>query len=163
VASFRLLRSPFVAIKADGRYLSYDFRSNRYWSPTDYTSLAGVLQVGGDIRERFFWTLETKVGRSFERDRSSDIRTYHARLTVPLSEAFDLVGSYSYGKSGRFENVFGGSGDDFTNYWQRQWYVGLRLRQLFSDDDRAPGRGDYYYDNRVLTGSPVASPAGETR
>lgn len=163
VASFRLLRSPFVAVKADGRYMSYDFRSNRYWSPTDYKSLAGVLQVGGDIRERFFWTLETKMGKSFERDRSSDIRTYHAKLTVPISDAFDLIGSYSYGKSGRFENLFGGSGDDFTNYWQRQWYVGLRVRQLFSSDDQRSPAGGYYYDNRVLTGSPVASPAGETR
>ena len=46
LVSFRVLKAPFIALKADGRYLSYDFRTNRYWSPTDYKSLAGVIQVG---------------------------------------------------------------------------------------------------------------------
>lgn len=162
LASFRVLRSPFVAVKADGRYLSYAERSSRYWSPQNYRSLAGVLHVGGDIRERLHWSVEGKAGRSYERDRSSDIRTFNLSLTVPVGELFDVIGRYSYGKSGRFENFIGGSGDDFTRYWQRQWYVGVRVRQLFAKDDRRHSR-HYYYDNRVLTGSPVASPIGETR
>lgn len=158
--SFRVLRSPFVAVKADARYLSYDFRSNRYWSPESYRSLAAVLAVGGDIRDRFFWTVEGKAGKSYDRDRSSDIRTINARLTIPISDLLDVVGSYSYGKSGRFEGLTGGSGEDFVNYWQRRWYVGIRVRRLFADDDRrSPDR--YYYDNRTLTGSPVIPPVGE--
>lgn len=160
--SFRVLRSPFVAIKADGRWLSYDFRSDRYWSPENYRSLAGVLAIGGDFGDRVFWTLEGKAGKSYERDRSSDIRTYNASLSVPVSDLFDVVGSYSYGRSGRFENLIGGSGNDFTNYWQRRWYVGLRFRRLFGEGDRAAS-SRYYYDNRVLTGSPVIPPVGETR
>jgi len=157
--SFRVL--PWLALKADARWLSYDFRSNRYWSPEDYRSLAGVIAVGQNIRNRFSWALETKIGKSYERDRESDIRTYNAKVEVPVSDAFDIVGSYSYGKSGRFDNLIGGSGDDFTNYWQRRWYVGVRLRQLFSGDDRRSSSERYYYDNRPLTGSPVASPVGE--
>jgi tetratricopeptide (TPR) repeat protein len=160
--SFRVLRSPFVALKADGRYLSYDFRSNRYWSPGDYRSIAGLIQIGQDIRDRIFWSVEAKLGKSYERDRSSDIRAYYANVTVPISDVFDIVGSYAYGKSGRFDNLFGGSGDDFVNYWQRRWYVGVRLKQLFSDEDRR-STDRYYYDNRVLTVSPVIPPVGETQ
>lgn len=161
LVSFRVWRSPFVALKVDGRYLSYDFRSRRYWSPDDYRALAGVIQVADDYRNRFYWNLEAKIGKSYERDRTSDSRAYQATVSVPVSDLFDIVGSYTYGKSGRFDNLFGGSGDDFTNYWQRRWYVGIRLTRLFSGDDRQPR--DYYFDNRVLTDSPVISPVGETR
>ena len=61
--AFRILKAPFVAVKGEGRYLRHDFRTNRYWSPTDYHSLAGVLQVGQNIRNRFFWTAEVKAGQ----------------------------------------------------------------------------------------------------
>ncbi len=160
--TFRVHRSPFVALKADGRWLSYDERTNRYWSPTDYKSLAGVLQVGSNVKDRFFWDAEVKYGRSWEGDRESDLRTYSGRVTIPLNDAIDLVGNYGYGKSGRLESVLGNNGNDFVNYWQRHWYVGIRLKRLFGGGDRE-GSNNYYYDNRVLVSSPLASPVGENR
>jgi tetratricopeptide (TPR) repeat protein len=160
LASFRLLKRPFVAIKGEGRYLSYDFRTNRYWSPTDYKSYAAVLQVGQNFRNHFFVSAEVKAGRAYEQNRSSDLRSYVGTISIPVSDVFDVVGSYGYGKSGRFDSVFG-TGNDFTNYWQRNWYVGVRLKRLFSSDDRRP-EDRYYYDNRVLSGSPVLPPVGET-
>ena len=155
IVSFRLLKSPFVAVKADGRYLSYDFRTNRYWSPGDYKAIAGVLQVGDNFRDRLFWTAEFKAGRSFEGGRESDLRSYSARVTVPVSDTFDIVGHYGYGRSGRLESLLGGGESDFVNYWQRNWYVGIRLRQLFADEDRR-GTDSYYYDTRPL-GSPMGT------
>jgi tetratricopeptide (TPR) repeat protein len=153
--SFRLLKAPFVAIKADGRVLSYDRRTNRYWSPDDYRSLAGVLQVGQDIRNRVFWTAELKVGRSWDGDRSSDLRAWAAKVTVPVGEAFDIVGSYNYGRSGRFESLIGDP--EFATYWQRSWYVGVRVKRLRAADDR-DAIDRYYFDNRVLSGSDVVPP-----
>ena len=44
---------------------------------------------------------------------------------------------------------------------QRNWYVGVRLRKLYSGEERRP-EDRYYYDNRVLSGSPVLPPVGET-
>lgn len=162
LVSFRLLRSPFVAVKADGRYLSYDQRTNRYWSPTDYKSLAGVLQVGDNFRDRFFWDVEGKYGRAWEGSRSSDLRTISAKATVPLNDMLDLVGSWGYGRSGRLDSVLGNGPDDFTNYWQRNWYVGIRVKRLFSGSDRQV-RNPYYYDNQVLAGSPLTTTSGEIR
>lgn len=160
--TFRLLRSPFVAVKADGRYLSYDERTPRYWSPTDYKSLAGVLQVGDHIGEKFYWDVEGKYGRAWEGNRNSDIRTISAKATVPLSDSLDLVGSWGYGRSGRLESVFGNGSEDFVNYWQRNWYVGVRVKRLFAGSDRQT-RNPYYYDNQALAGSPLATTAGEIR
>src|SRR6185369_5088592 len=97
MVSFRILKAPFVALKADGRWLSYDFRSNRYWSPNDYRSLAGVAQVGQNIRDRFIWSAEVKYGKSWEGNFNSDLRSYDATATVPVSDAFDIVGNYGYG------------------------------------------------------------------
>ena len=162
IVSFRLWREPFIAIKADGRYLSYDFRTNRYWSPDDYNSLAGVLQIGQNVRERFFWSVEGKLGKAWEGNRESDLRALSARITVPVTDLFDVVGNYGYGRSGRFESVLGDQGTDFTNYWQRYWSVGVRIKRLHGRDDRRT-ENPYYYDNRVLGGSSVASPVGETR
>ncbi|HEX8152665.1 MAG TPA: tetratricopeptide repeat protein [Thermoanaerobaculia bacterium] len=162
IVSFRLWRDPFIAIKADGRYLSYDFRTNRYWSPDDYNSLAGVLQIGQNVRDRFFWSVEGKLGKAWEGNRESDLRSVSARVTVPVTDLFDVVGNYGYGRSGRFESVLGDQGTDFTNYWQRYWSVGVRIKRLHGRDDRR-AENPYYYDNRVLAGSPVASPVGETR
>lgn len=159
--SYRILRSPYVAVKADGRYLSYDFRSNRYWSPSDYRSLAGVLHVGDNFRERLFWDAELKYGRSFEGDRESDIRAIEARITVPINDALDVVGSYADGKSGRIESVLGD--EEFVNYWQRRWYVGVRVKRLFHGADRRAGRETYYYDNRRLDESPIVPTVGERR
>lgn len=153
--SFRLLKSPFVAIKADGRVLSYDRRTNRYWSPDNYRSLAGVLQVGQDIRNRVFWTAELKVGKSWDNDRSSDLRAWAARVTVPVGEAFDIIGSYNYGRSGRFESLIGDP--EFATYWQKSWYVGVRVKRLRASDDR-DAIDRYYFDNRVLSGSDVVPP-----
>jgi tetratricopeptide (TPR) repeat protein len=153
--SFRVLKAPFVALKADGRMLSYDHRSNRYWSPDDYRSLAGVVQVGQDIRDRVFWTAELKVGRSWENERSSDLRAWAARVTVPVGDAFDVIGSYNYGRSGRFESLIGDP--EFATYWQRSWYVGVRIKRLRGRGD-VDLAGNYYYDNRVLTGSDVIPP-----
>lgn len=163
--SFRIFKAPFVAIKADGRYLSYDFRTNRYWSPGDYRSLAGVLHIGHNFGNRAFVSLEAKAGKAWERDTSSDLRSYEGTVTVPISDAFDVVGNYGYGKSGRFESIspLGTDNADFTNYWQRHWYVGVRVKQLFARGDRG-GRNPYYYDTRPLAGSsPVIPPLGETR
>ncbi len=154
LVSFRVFDRPFVALKADGRYLSYDFRSNRYWSPNDYTSLAGVLQVGQDINDRLFWSVELKAGRSWEGNRSSDLRAIGASVTVPVADTFDVVGAYNYGRTGRFESLVGDP--EFTNYWQRSWYVGVRLKRLFTADDRQ-ARDRYYFDNRVL-GSDIVPP-----
>jgi tetratricopeptide (TPR) repeat protein len=154
LASFRVFKAPFVALKADGRMLRYDFRTPRYWSPTDYKSLAGILQVGQNIKDRFFWNAELKYGRSWEGSNTSDLRSYEANVTVPVSDAFDLVGNYGYGKSGRLDSILGSSGTDFVNYWQRHWYVGVRLKRLFARDDRR-GENPYYFDNRSLTSSPV--------
>jgi hypothetical protein len=156
--SFRVLKSPFVAIKADGRYLSYDFRTNRYWSPDDYKSLAGVLHVGHNFG-RFSVSVEGKAGRAWEQDRSSDLRAYSGTVTVPISDAFDIVGNYGYGKSGRFDSIspLGNESNDFVNYWQRHWYVGVRLKQLYARGDR-PGRNPYYYDTRPLGGSSTVIP-----
>jgi tetratricopeptide (TPR) repeat protein len=153
--SFRLLKEPFVAIKADGRVLSYDFRTNRYWSPDDYRSLAGVVQVGQDIRNRLFWTAEFKIGKSWDADRSSDLRAWAARLTVPVGDAFDIIGSYNYGRSGRFDSFVGDP--EFATYWQRSWYVGVRVKRLrATGDEEAMDR--YYFDNRALAGSDVVPP-----
>jgi len=160
LVSFRIWKAPFIAIKADGRYLSYDFRTNRYWSPTDYKSLAGVIQVGQNIANRFFWSADLKVGNSWEGSQRSNLRAYGLSLTVPVSDAFDIVGSYNYGRSGRFNSIIGSSPSDFTNYWQRYWFVGIRAKQLFSRDDRH-GANPYYYDNRTV-GSPVIPPIGST-
>jgi hypothetical protein len=160
--SFRIFKAPFVAIKADGRYLSYDFRTNRYWSPPDYKSLAGVIQVGQNLN-RFSWNVEAKAGRAWEESRSSDLRSYEGTVTVPVSDALDLVGNYGYGKSGRFDSIspLGNDSTDFVNYWQRHWYVGVRVKQLFGRGDRQ-GRNNYYYDTRPLAGaSPVIPPLGE--
>lgn len=153
---FALFNTPFVAIRGDARYLAHDFRSTRYWSPEDYRSLAVALQVGQNLR-RLYWNAEYKVGRSYESDRSSDLRAWGAYVGVPVGEAFDIIGSYNYGRSGRFDNVLGGSGNDFINYWQRTWFVGIRLRQLTRRQD--PGvDNQYYFDNRMLTTSPVLPP-----
>ena len=160
LVSYTLFREPFVAIKADGRYLSYDFRTNRYWSPDDYKSAGVILQVGQNL-EHFEWSAEGRVGKSWERGRSSDSRSYGVNVTVPVNEVIDIIGDYGYGKSGRFDSVFGANEADFTNYWRRNWFVGVRVKNLFgrrnSDDPSEP----YYYDNRVLTTSPVIPPVGE--
>jgi len=165
IAAFRVLKAPFVALKADVHYLGYDFRSNRYWSPTSYHSLAGVVQVGQNVRDRFFWNVELKAGKAYESGFSSDIRAYEGTVTVPLNARFDLVGDYGYGKSGRLNSIvaFNGSSNDFVNYWQRHYYVGVRVKRLFSHGERGT-TNSYYYDNRVLGGatSPVIPPLGET-
>ncbi|HEX9984770.1 MAG TPA: hypothetical protein VGF69_16025 [Thermoanaerobaculia bacterium] len=160
--SFRVFKTPFVALKADGRYLSYDFRTRDYWSPENYRSLAGILQIGQNLR-RFEWSAEVKAGKSWERDRSSDIRSYGLSAAVGLTPSVDLVADYGYGKSGRFDDLVGGSDADLTNYWRRHWFVGLRLKQLFTGSDDRGEPNPYYYDNRVLTTSPVIPPVGETR
>ena len=160
--TYRITRAPFIAVKADGRYLSYDFRTNRYWSPSDYRSIAGVLQIGQNIRERIFWNLEGKLGKAYEGNNTSDLRSYEANVTVPVSDVIDIVGNYGYGKSGRIDSVLGSNANDLVNYWQRHWYVGLRLKQLLSRDERRSNEPTpYYYDNRPLTGSPVVPPLGE--
>jgi tetratricopeptide (TPR) repeat protein len=164
LVAFRVLRAPFLAFKVDGRYLRYDFRSNRYWSPPNYRSLAGVVQIGQNIRNRFLWNFEVKAGRAYESGFSSDLRSYEGNVTVPLNDTFDLVGNYGYGKSGRLQSFFAGntSGDDFVNYWQRHWFVGVRVKQLFAHNDQHGGRNQYYYDTRALSGSPVIPPIGES-
>jgi tetratricopeptide (TPR) repeat protein len=155
LVSFRLFKEPFVAIKADGRVLSYDHRTNRYWSPDDYRSLAGVLQVGQDINDRVYWTAELKLGKSWEGNRSSDLRAWAARLTVPVGDAFDIIGSYNYGRSGRFESLIGDP--EFATYWQRSWYVGIRVKRNRASHD-LDANDRYYFDNRVLAGSDVTPP-----
>ncbi len=157
VISYQILRTPFLAIKADGRTLSYDFRSNRYWSPDDYKSLAGVVQFGQNFRNGFHWDVELKAGKSYEGNRSSDLRAYGLNLIVPVTDAFDLVANYGYGKSGRLQGLVGSGPEEFINYWQRHWLVGVRLKQLYRRGERG-GRNPYYFDNRVLTESPVIPP-----
>ena len=46
---------------------------------------------------------------------------------MPITDAFDFVADYGYGKSGRFDSLLGGNSGptDFTNYWQRHLYVGF--------------------------------------
>ena len=157
VVSFRILNTPFLAIKEEGHLLSYDFRSNRYWSPNDYKSLAGVVQIGQNLKSGLHWDVSGKVGKAWEGNHASDIRAYDGTVAIPVSDAFDLVGNYGYGKSGRLQGAFGSSPDEFVNYWQRHWYVGVRLKQLFSRGERGD-RNPYYFDNRVLTSSPVVPP-----
>ena len=166
IVAFRVFKSPYVAIKADGRYLSYDFRSDRYWSPTEYESLAGVLAVGDNYRDRLYWMGELKYGKSWEETRSGqrvdrDLRAIEGRLTVPINDMFDVVGAYSYGKSGRLEGVLPAD-DDFTTYWARRWYVGLRVKRLFRDEE-ARGRNPYYFEDRPVNESPIVPypPIGE--
>jgi hypothetical protein len=162
LVAWRLWKAPFIAIKADGRWLRYDFRSNRYWSPPNYHSLAGVLQVGQSY-PRFSWNFEVKAGKAYESGANSDLRAYEGTVTVPLGDAFDLVGNYGYGKSGRFDSInpLTGNGTGFVNYWQRHWYFGVRAKQLFSRGNR-PGRNPYYFDNGAInTSSPVIPPLGE--
>jgi tetratricopeptide (TPR) repeat protein len=156
LVSFRLWNRPFIAVKADGRMLSYDFRTNRYWSPEEYRSLAAVLQIGQNVRDRFYWNIEGKAGKSWEGSRNSDLRAIAASVTVPVTDLLDVVGSYNYGKSGRFESILGDSGE-FVNYWQRSWYVGVRVKRLYAGDDQR-GRNPYYFDNRPLTDSAVIPP-----
>jgi tetratricopeptide (TPR) repeat protein len=154
ILSFELFHKPFVALKADGRWMSYDFRSSRYWSPTRYNSLAGVVQVGQDLR-RFAWNAEYKVGRAHETGRSSDLRAWGANITVPVGDSFDIIGSYNYGRSGRFNSVLGGSGDDFVNYWQRNWFVGLRVNNLFGGRGERSRPNPYYFDNHALSSTAI--------
>jgi len=165
IAAFRVLKAPFVALKADAHYLNYDFRSNRYWSPPSYHSFAGVVQVGQNVRDRFFWNVELKAGKAYESGFTSDIRAYEGNVTVPLNDRFDLVGDYGYGKSGRLNSIvaFNGSSNDFVNYWQRHWFLGFRVKQLFGHGERG-ANDSYYYDTRALSGaaSPVIPPLGET-
>jgi tetratricopeptide (TPR) repeat protein len=158
IVSYQVLNSPFVAVKADGNYLRYDFRTNRYWSPPDYTSLAGVVQVGQNLHNGWHWDADVKVGKAWESGFNSDIRAYGANLTVPITSAFDLIGAYQYGKTGRLQGIIGG-GNEFVNYWGRTFFVGIRANRLFSRS--AANRNPYYFDNRVLTQSPVVPP--ETR
>jgi tetratricopeptide (TPR) repeat protein len=161
--AFRIIKAPFVAIKGEGHYLAYDFRTNRYWSPTSYHSLAAVLQVGSNIHNRFFWTAEAKAGKAYEQGTSSDLRAYEAKATIPITYSIDFVADYGYGKSGRFDSLLGSTNGPttFTNYWQRHFYVGLQAKRLFSHNDRA--RNPYYYDSRALAGaSPVIPPVGES-
>jgi len=74
-------------------------------------------------------------------------------------DAFDVIASYNYGRSGRLDSVLGTSGTDFVNYWQRTWFVGVRAKRLFGHGDRN-GQNPYYYDNRTV-GSPVIPPIGD--
>lgn len=154
LVAFKIFDRPWVALKADGRLLSYDFRTNRYWSPDRYSSLAGVIQVGQNINDKVYWSAEFKAGKSWEDDRSSDLRAWGANVTVPVGDRFDVVGAYNYGRSGRFDSLTGPA--EFTNYWQRTWYVGVRLKRLFTSDDRR-ARDRYYFDNSVL-GSDIVPP-----
>lgn len=150
ILSFELFHKPFVALKADGRWLRYDRRSDRYWSPTQYNSIAGVIQVGQDLR-RFSWNAEYKLGRAHETGRSSDIRSWGAYVSVPVTDAFDVVANYNYGRSGRFNSVLGGSGSDFTNYWQRNWFIGVRLNNPFGGRGERNKQNPYYFDNSTLS------------
>lgn len=162
ILSFRIWREPFVALKADAHVLSYDQRTDRYWSPTDYHSLAGVLQVGQNVRDRFFWTAELKFGKAWDDDRESDLRAYAARITVPINDVIDAVGSWSYGRSGQLDSILGTSGNDNVTYWQRSWYVGVRLKRLFMADDRRDS-SRYYFDNRQLGETSPAASVTETQ
>jgi tetratricopeptide (TPR) repeat protein len=153
--AFRLFKEPYVALKADYRNLAYDFRSDRYWSPNDYQSIAGVLHVGHHYRQRFFWDVELKYGRSFEDDRESDLRAIEGRVTVPINARFDLVAAYADGESGRFDSVVGNP--EFVNYEQQRFYVGIRIKKRFMSNDRE-GERRYYYDESSIGESPVVPP-----
>ncbi|HXH41012.1 MAG TPA: hypothetical protein VNN08_20460 [Thermoanaerobaculia bacterium] len=156
--SFQILKAPFLAVKLDGRTLSYDFRSNRYWSPSDYRSIAGVVQLGQNLRNGLHWDVEVKAGKAYEGSLNSDLRAYEGNVAIPLNDAFDLIGNYGYGKSGRLGDVLSGGGsNELVNYWQRHWLVGVRVKQLYSRGDRKRGNA-YYFDNRVLTESPIVPP-----
>ncbi len=159
--TYRIFKVPFVAIKADGRYLQYDFRSPRYYSPDDYKSLAGVLHVGDDFRKRFFWQAELKYGKSWENGKERDVRSYEGRVIVPVNDAFDVVGGYGEGRSGRIDSVFGG--EELVTYSQKRWYVGIRLKRLFRDEERRDENNSYYFDERPLGVSPILDPLGERR
>ena len=154
IVSYQLFNSPFVAIKADGNYLRYDFRTNRYWSPTDYKSLAGVLAVGQNLRNGWHWDVDFKAGKAWEGPFNSDLRAYGANLAIPVTSAFDIIGAYNYGKTGRLQGLTGGA-NEFVNYWGRTWFVGLRANL---SRNGLNSRNPYYYDNRVLTESPVIPP-----
>lgn len=153
--TFRILSDPYVAVKGDVRYLEHDFRSPRYWSPTDYQSATAVLHVGDDVRQRFFWEAELKYGRAWEGDFESDVRAIEARVTVPVSDVLDIVGNWAYGESGRLEALPGG--DDFVNYWQNRFFVGIRLKRRYDDADRR-GAQPYYFDDSALEGSTILPP-----
>jgi tetratricopeptide (TPR) repeat protein len=159
MVTLRLSRSPWVAVKAEGRYLSYDYRTPRYWSPADYESFAGVLHVGHDFRNRFSWQAEYKQGKSRDTGRERDLRTVSAIVTVPVTDGIELVGSWRDGRSGRIDAFFGG--DDIISYWQTQWYVGLRVRRFPQRDRPSDGPSGYYFDETLLQQSPVLAPAGE--
>ena len=98
-----------------------------------------------------------KAGRASEGSFHSDLRAYEGNVTVPLNDAFDLIGNYGYGKSGRLGDVLGGSSNELVNYWQRHWLVGVRLKQLYSRGDRRTGSA-YYFDDHGITGSPIIPP-----
>ena len=53
------------------------------------------------------------------------------------------------------------AGTDSVNYWQRHWYLGVSVKQLFTRNERM-SRNPYYYDNQVLGGSSPVTPFGET-
>ena len=158
IISYQVLTAPFLAVKLDANTLSYNFRTNRYWSPNDYKSLAGVLAIGQNLHNGWHWDADIKAGKAWEGNFNSDIRAYGANLAIPISSAFDIIGSYHYGKTGRLQGLTGG-GNQFINYWGRTWFVGLRANRLFSHGQNV--RNPYYFDNRVLTESPVVPP--ETR
>ncbi|MBW3563098.1 MAG: phosphodiester glycosidase family protein [Acidobacteria bacterium] len=158
LVSFELRNDPFVAVKADYRHLQYDFRTNRYWSPSDYHSLAGVVHVGDNVREKFFWDAELKYGRSWQEGDSHDLQSISLRGTVPITEGIDLVAAYTYGRSGRIDEPF--ASPDLVTYWQRRWYIGFRLRNLFRGDDRDAGRR-YYFDEGTLEQDPALPQFGE--
>jgi len=100
-----------------------------------------------------------KYGKAWESGTNSDLRSYSANVSVPVTDAFDIIGTYGYGKTGRLDSVFGTSGTDLTNYWQRYWFVGVRAKQLFARGERG-NSNPYYYDNRTV-GSPIVPPIGE--
>ena len=159
ILSYQVLTAPFLALKLDANTLSYNFRTNRYWSPNDYKSLAGVVAIGQNLHNGWHWDADLKVGKAWEGNFNSDIRAYGANLAIPVTSAFDIIGSFHYGKTGRLQGLTGG-GDQFVNYWGRTWFVGLRANRLFSHGG-PNSRNPYYFDNRVLTESPVVPP--ETR
>lgn len=159
--TYRIIKEPFIAVKADYRHLEYDFRTNRYWSPTDYDSLAGVFHIGHNYRERLFWQAELKYGKSWEEGRERDIRSVEAKVRVPINDRLDVVAAYGEGRSGRLDSVFPGD-EDFITYWQRRWYVGVSVKKLFRRGDRE-GRNPYYFEERPYGSSPVIPPLGERR
>ena len=151
VISYQIFNQPFVAVKGEGNLLSYDRRTSRYWSPTDYKSLAGVLAFGQNLRNGWHWDVDLKAGKAWEENVNSDIRAIGANLAIPVTSAFDVIAAYNYGKTGRLQGI---TGSQFVNYWGRTWFVGLRANLSRSSSVRNP----YYFDNRVLTNSPVVPP-----